>query len=653
MAIATLKKIDIIGHSAEGDLVLEFLQGEGKVEVIDLADKSDEYRDLSFQEQSFRYEEVSQAVEKLSRLISFFEDFGETKRSALSPKPVLRRHELLDLLKKLDYDALYKRCRETESSLKKLGKKRVELASRRKELLPWSLLDTPLDALRDTEFTASSLGSVREESFPQLQEALESFPEAHLEVVNEEKGNVYLFVVYLKTAEEEVTELLREHEFAFHRLPGVPRRVKEFLKEIAVEEQRLESERLARLDEVRNLLSEENKVAALLDYFSNFEKRESVKEHLLYSGETFFLQGWITAQDALAAQKKLRARFDTVEVFLSDPSPDDTLPIVLENKQIVRPFEFLTGIYGYPAYQDVDPTPFLAPFFAVFFGYCLGDAVYGLILVLASVFALRKFRMGPQGQRFFRLLLYCGVSTIFFGALTSGWLGDLPNYIFGRTIPAIWVNPLENPTDVLSIALILGILQIWTGYAVAAYDNIRRKRYLAVLLDQAPIFLLLAGLTGIGLIFLKTLSAEATNLCLALVGVGGIVILAAHGRHERSLAGKAGFGVLGLYTTAIGYLSDILSYSRLWALSLVTGAMAATVNLIAFTVGKMVPIVGVVLAVIIFVVGHAATLLINALGAFVHTIRLQFVEFFTKFFKSTGKPFQPLSIENRFTVIQE
>ncbi len=648
MAIATLKKIDIIGHSSERDRVLEFLQGEGNVEVIDLTDKSNEYKDFSFEQHSVRYEDVSEAVEKLSWVMSFLEGLGEKKRSPLAAKSVLRRGELRGLLKDFDYRALYKRCREIESSLKKIEKKRIELQSRSKELLPWLTLDVPLDALEGTELTASALGSVRKKSFPPLRKSLESLPYVHLEMVCEDRANVYLFVAYLRSVEEEVAELLRQHEFAFHHLPrGDRRRAQETLQEIAVEEERLESERLAHLEQAKNLFSEETKVAALLDYFSNLETKEGAKERLLYSSETFFLQGWIKAGDATAAETKLQTRFDTVGVYLSDPSPDDVMPIVLENKEVVQPFEFLTGIYGHPAYRDVDPTPFLAPFFFLFFGYCLGDAVYGLILVLAAVFALKKFEMGPQGTRFFRLLFYCGVSTIIIGALTGGWLGDLLG------IPHILVNPQEKPTAVLNVALILGIINVWTGYAVAAYGNIRRRQYIAAFLDQAPVFLLLAGLTGIGLIFLKTLSPEHTKLCLGLVGVGAVIMLASHGRHEPSLGGKLGFGVLAVYTTTTGYLSDILSYSRLWALGLVTAAMASTVNLIAATMGKLIPVVGIVFAVFIIIGGHLLTLMVNTLGAFVHPIRLVFVEFFSKFFRGTGRPFQPLAIENRFTVIEE
>jgi V/A-type H+-transporting ATPase subunit I len=409
----------------------------------------------------------------------------------------------------------------------------------------------------------------------------------------------------------------------------------------------LESQRLAHLEQAKAFLPEQDKAAALLDYFLNLERKESAKDHLLYSQETFFLQGWIRADEAAAARRELPKRFETIEVYVSDPSPEDGVPTLLTNREWVRPFEFLTRIYGYPVYGGVDPTPFLSPFFFVFFGFCLGDAVYGLALVFVSILALKKLRMGWIGTRFFRLMLYCGVSTTVVGALTGSWLGDL----FG--IPAIVFNPMKRPVSVLNIALIFGIIQIVTGYAAAAYGNIRQKQYKAALLDQLPIFVLLAGLTGIGLIFLGTVSKEAAMPFVALVVVGSTVILLASGRNQPSLFGKVFFGGLGVYWAVSGYLSDILSYSRLWALGLVTGAMASTLNLIASSLGEMIPVVGAAFTVIILVAGHIFTLAVNVLGAFVHSLRLQFVEFFSKFVSSTGRPFRPLSIENKFVVVEK
>lgn len=665
MAVARLKRIEILGHIAERDAVLEFLQRRGQVELIDLRERSDEYMKLSFSRQEFRHEEVTESAEKLAWLKTFLDATDGQKTSALAQRPVLRRQELLDILQNFRFELLYNRCREIDASLKSVEKKRVELETKRMELLPWMKLGVPLESLTGTSSSSATLGVLRKTQLPALTERLESHPQAHLEVVDEDDANAYLFFVCLKSFDDQLSDLLREREVQIAQLHAHRGSVEEILNAADAEEKRLESQRQALAEEASHYAPERNKVAALLDYFSNLEKKEGAKGNLLYSTQAFFIQGWVREDDAETLQKSLQgsfenvpqvsppASFTTVDVYLSDPSPDDVLPTALDNRNPVRPFEVLTAIYGYPAYRDLDPTPFMAPFFFVFYGYCLGDAVYGLLLTLISAIGLKKFQLGPQGTRFFRLLLYCGISTTVMGALTTGWLGDFSKYTPLGEIPAIWVNPLENPTAVLNVALILGIVQVWIGYAVAAYDNIRRKRYFAALVDQVSTFVVLVGLTGIGLIFLDTIPSSNLKLCGGLVAAGGAVMVATQGRRERSVFGKIGFGLLGFYGTATGYLSDVLSYSRLWALGMVTGAMAATVNLIAATLVAMIPVAGLFLAITVFILGHVATFLINALGAFVHTIRLQFVEFFTKFFRETGKPFQPFALENKFTIIEE
>ena len=342
MAIAALKKIQILGHNAERDDVLEFLQQAGQVEVIDLTDRREEYEDFSFDQLSIPYEKVTDAVEKLSWTRSFLEGLAETKRSALASKPVFHRQKLADLLRDFDYEAYYSRCREVEASFRDIEKKRLELESRKKELLPWAGLDTSLDRLSPTEFTACTLGAVRVKNLPALKEHLRSLPDIHLEKVDEDSVHIFLFVTYMRSDEEQVHELLRQNEFAFHHLPPYAGPIEEVIESFIEDEQRLEAGRLTQLEAATGMRSEETKVAGLLDYFSNLERKEGAKQYLLYSQETFFLQGWIRHGDAETARKKIEKKFGSVGVYLSDPSPDDVLPIVLENKKAVRPFEFLT-----------------------------------------------------------------------------------------------------------------------------------------------------------------------------------------------------------------------------------------------------------------------------------------------------------------------
>jgi V/A-type H+-transporting ATPase subunit I len=294
------------------------------------------------------------------------------------------------------------------------------------------------------------------------------------------------------------------------------------------------------------------------------------------------------------------------------------------------------------------------------------------MLALISWLALKKFKMGPQGIKFFRLFLYCGISTIIVGALTGSWFGNLfdllaeSNKIFlplKRFKDALIIlDPMKEPTKLLGIALSLGIIQVWFGNIVAAIGNIKNRRYLDVVLDQVSMLIFLFGLTGLGLIFLKLLAQNQINLFKYSALSGALMLIATQGRSEKGWGAKLFYGTYNLYNALSGYLSDILSHSRLWALGLVTGVMAGTINLIAVQFSQIFPsivpfidkiialkiIISSLILIVIFVLGHMISFFMILLGAFVHPVRLQFVEFFSKFFKSGGTTFKPFRIETKY-----
>jgi len=346
--------------------------------------------------------------------------------------------------------------------------------------------------------------------------------------------------------------------------------------------------------------------------------------------------------------------------------------VELDNKPLVMPFEFITRIYGMPKYEEVDPTPFLAPFFFLYFGFCVSDAGYGILLALTCLFILKKFRLGPMGLRFFRLFFFCGISTIIIGALTGSWFGNMfdilaeANKVF---LPLkrfkdnlVLIDPLTEPTKLLGIALSMGIFQVWFGNIVAGIGNLKNKRYLNILFDQFSMLTFLFGLTGLGLVFLKAMDETRINLFKYTTIAGAIALILTQGRSEKGIGSKLFYGVYNLYNAFSGYLSDILSYSRLWALGLVTGVMANTINLISVQFSQIVVssipfldkitlakvIVGTVILILLFISGHIIAFLMNLLGAFVHPLRLQFVEFFSKFFKAGGSSFKPLKVETKY-----
>jgi len=229
----------------------------------------------------------------------------------------------------------------------------------------------------------------------------------------------------------------------------------------------------------------------------------------------------------------------------------------------------------------------------------------------------------------------------------------------------VMLDPLKEPTKLLGIALSFGIIQVWFGNIVAGIGNMKNKRYPDIVLDQVPMLLLLFGLTGWGLIFLRILGARYISLFKYATISASLVLILTQGRAEKGIGAKLFYGVYNLYNALSGYLSDILSYSRLWALGLVTGVMATTINLISIQfsqifasiipfvdkIGFIKVLVSSLILGAIFIFGHTVSFLMNLLGAFVHPLRLQFVEFFSKFFKAGGSSFKPLKVETKYVNI--
>jgi V/A-type H+-transporting ATPase subunit I len=285
--------------------------------------------------------------------------------------------------------------------------------------------------------------------------------------------------------------------------------------------------------------------------------------------------------------------------------------------------------------------------------------------------------MGQAGIKFFRLFFFCGISTMVIGALTGSWFGNLFD-LLGESHKIFFplkrfkdslviLDPLKEPTKLLGVALCLGIIQVWFGNIVAAIGNIKNKRYLDVALDQISMLTLLFGLTGLGLMVLNLLNRNYILLFKYAALIGAIMLIFTQGRSEKNIGSKLFYGIYNLYNALSGYLSDILSYSRLWALGMVTSVMAMTINLISVQFSQMlttgIPLINKinfikiaitsVVLVTLLAVGHIFSFLMNLLGAFVHPLRLQFVEFFSKFFKSGGSSFRPFKVQTKYINISE
>lgn len=666
MATARFKKIAIIGHKDEKKKIAEQIQKLGAIELID-AKSSGDLDSAPSGADRLKGLDLESFLGELQCYIDFSKGFEE-KKSFLEKlsfkRPGLDFQKAKAAMEEFNWSLFCSRVKEIGQSKKELDIKTQRLIQERNEISPWIKLSIPLEDIGYTGYTLSHIGTVKKDNFQALKEELKKdISDLVIKEVDESKAHVFFYAVYLKASEEKASVIFKKYGFNYVYLTGFKGTAREVLEKIDGELTGIKEERANLLEKAKALLDKREKAFILYDYFSNLKKRESAEENFSYTAEAFIIEGWARSIDAGAIEREINSRFKNAHVIVSEPAKTDKIPVDLENKKVFQPFEFVTKIYGLPAYNEVDPTPFLAPFFFLFFGLCMSDAGYGLIICVLSWFALKRFRLGPQAQRFFKLFFYCGVSTIIIGILTGSWFGNIIDIMADKAGGAflsirgikdrlVILDPQKEPMKLLIIALFLGVIQVWFGYLIAIYGNLKNKRFLDAALDQGSTLLFLFGFTGAILTFFGAVDKSFLPAFIKLLVFGSLCIILTQGRSNPGVGSKLFFGIYSLYNAFSGYISDILSYSRLWALGLVTGVMASTCNLMAFMIGGLVPYVGILFVVAILVFGHLITLLMNLLGAFVHPVRLQFVEFFSKFFRGGGRPFRPFRIETRYTIVE-
>jgi V/A-type H+-transporting ATPase subunit I len=370
------------------------------------------------------------------------------------------------------------------------------------------------------------------------------------------------------------------------------------------------------------------------------------------TAHTVVFDGWLNADKREAIEAELEK--NSVAAVLSEVEleEDEQPPVDIHNNAFVQPFEVVTRLYGMPGYKDLDPTVFLAGFFFLFFGLSLTDVGYGIFLMAVSVMILTLFKVPAVIRTFAKLLLFMGLSSALVGLLFGGYLGIDPESLPAALRAIQLFDPIGNPLPVFYLALGLGVFQVMVGLMLKIYSDARNGELMNGILDQGPwLLMFVLAITYLGTVtgyIDLLLPAQLVNLMY----VGIVIIVLASGRKGDTILQKGQNAALSLYDS-IGYFSDILSYSRLLALGLATTALAFAVNLIAEIVSGSVPYLGPVLAVVVLVIGHLFTLAVNTLGAFIHSARLQFVEFFGKFIAGTGKEFKPLKRTEQYITVTE
>lgn len=515
-------------------------------------------------------------------------------------------------------------------------------------LEPWKNLDLDLSVTQTRSTALMYLTAAADVNLEELEkDLLEASPLCYIHKVSSSSEMSCLLVLYHKDAQDAVMEVIKgfnTNRPDFASCKGTAAENISLLKsqiETSTQEiERLTEQLKAAAESAQLLKTGSDMISVQID-------DQKVRENIFQTQSVFALTGWIAEEDADKV-KKLLDRYSCYYT-LEQPAEGDDPPVKLKNNKFVQPYELITEMYSLPTPDGIDPTPMLTPFFILFFGMMLADAGYGLLIFLLCFIGLKKFK---PDEGFLKSAMQigtsCGLSTMFWGVMYGGYFGNLIPQVaeswFGKTItiPAVF-DMLNDPMSIMILSFLLGAVHLFTGMGIKIYMLAKRGHLMDGLMDVGLWYLILVGLP------MMVLPAVANvGKILAIVGAVGLILT--QGRHEKNILMKPIKGVMSLYDIT-GYLSDVLSYSRVLALGLAGGIIANVFNLLGTMPGFN--LIGVIAFLLIFVIGHVFNLAISGLGAYVHTSRLQYVEFFGKFYEAGGKPFRPFQANTKYTLISD
>jgi len=651
MSLVEMQKVNLIALFEYKDQILQLLQESELIHILKISDTPD--TKTSSSDLDYKLAELKSTLAFLDRISQHKKSFIE---SFVPPKDEITQKDIKNTIDTFDYQEIINQYKHLENRLNNLKNLINGLRMEHDKVAPWANLDLPLESLSCTGKTSILTGTVKKKNLEEFKNRVSSLSKnTEINIINELRGQVYLVLVYLNEDKKGFDQLLPKTDFNPINLPSTKHTASEELAHIQKVKHEAQDDANNILAKAKQLLTNLTKLKLAYDYFLEQKNQQKTQENFFMSQHTFIIEGWIKKKDFNRLKVKLKSLTQAFELYRIKPEEKEKPPVAIENPTLARPFELITKVYGNPKNDELDPTLPLSFFFALFFGMCLGDFGYGLSLIIISIYFLKKYKLPQGGQSLFELFILGGGVAMIVGLLTGTYFGFTPDGIPNTLLPLKnvllslqIVNPIKNPLTMLIISLALGVIQIFFGISLQIYNNIRNKRYLEALFDDLFWMFFLGSL--VFLIVASAMSLESAAIASKMSILGAILLIVTQGRHKKNIIQKFLSGLLSLYKVT-GYMGDTLSYSRLLALGMSSAIIGSVINILAGMV-KSVPIVGLILMAALLIFGHIFNLIISTLGAFVHSMRLQMVEFFSKFYEGGGMEFKPFKREAEYTTIR-
>ncbi len=639
MAIIKTCKVCIYVVSSQFNSVMEFLHKKGIMEITGSSGGIPETL----------IKNIENELKKTNTALKVLQDYIPHKKRIFKRKRAALTDYAMD---KKQTDAAVKAVSKIQKLSQKLEKNNEKLAKIRemqKELESFKDFDVPICST-ESEYTQTVVGEIQVKKLEELSAELEKNDiRIYINVVKHTKQKSLIWCVYLKEEKEKVLDFLKIYGFLAKEIKTGRRLPKDEACILSEKEKNI----LAENEQVGKQLADAVKARRMIEMYYDrlMLKMEKYKAAALAENteKTFAINGYVSEDAAKDLVLALENQF-TTSVLLEDTKEGEVLPVAFKNNEFVSPVEEITASYSMPAEDDIDPNPIMAVFYYWFFGMMFSDAGYGLLMMLVCGVLGFSRLMEKHRQRMLKMFFWCGVSTTLWGIAYGSFFGDLIGTVsktFGdgnTAFTPVLIDPVNQALELLIISVAFGLVHILAALIIKFYKRWRDGDRQGAVYDVGLWIAVLVGISifaiGMGL---KIDVIRYVGISFAVLGAVGIVITG--GREKKSFIMRFFSGVLSLYDIT-GFVGDILSYSRLMALGLATGVIASVVNVLG-SLGGNSPM-GAVMFVLISIFGHSLNFAINMLGAYVHTNRLQYVEFYQKFYEGGGRRFKPLKMETKY-----